>query len=171
VYETHSASIEVTDPREADVRQLLERHLTFAGHHSPPEHVHALHVDALVDPAITFVAYRDEGDLLGVGALKDLGGGHGELKSMHTAAPARGRGIGRAIVEHLVALAREQGMTRVSLETGTPDAFAPARSLYASAGFVPCAPFGGYQPSTYSTCLTLDLTDQPENISAASDPP
>lgn len=149
--------IAVDDPRADDVRALLERHLVFAGEHSPPEDVHALDVDALVDPSITFVSCRLDGELLGVGALKDHGDGHGELKSMHTAAGARGRGVGGAIVVHLVGLARARGLTRLSLETGTPEAFAPARSLYARHGFVECGPFADYQPSGYSTFLTLDL--------------
>jgi putative acetyltransferase len=149
--------ISVDDPRADDVRALLERHLAFANDHSPPEHVHALDVEALVHPSITFVAYRADGELLGVGALKDLGDGHGELKSMHTSEAARSRGIGGAIVIHLVSLARARGLTRLSLETGTPDAFAPARSLYARHGFVACGPFGDYAPSDYSTFMTLDL--------------
>jgi putative acetyltransferase len=146
--------ISVADPRAEDVRALLARHLAFANDHSPPEDVHALDVEALEHPAITFVGYRVDGELLGVGALKDLGGGHGELKSMHTSASARGRGVGGAIVTHLVDLARTRGLDRVSLETGTPDAFAPARSLYARHGFVECGPFGDYVPSDYSTFMT-----------------
>jgi putative acetyltransferase len=150
--------IATDDPRAPDVRRLLAMHLAFGNAHSPPEDVHALDVDALVDPAITFLSYRVDDEVLAVGALKDLGDGHGELKSMHTTAAARGRGIGRAMVEHLLGLARERGMTRVSLETGTPEPFAPARALYASVGFEPCAPFGAYALSDYSTYLTLDLS-------------
>jgi putative acetyltransferase len=150
--------IAADDPRAPDVRRLLATHLAFGNAHSPPEDVHALDVDALVDPAITFLSYRVDDEVLAVGALKDLGDGHGELKSMHTTAAARGRGIGRAMVEHLVGLARERGMTRVSLETGTPEPFVPARALYASVGFEPCAPFGAYVLSDYSTFLTLDLS-------------
>lgn len=149
--------IAVEDPRTGDVRVLLERHLAFANDHSPPEDVHALDVDALVHPSITFVAYREDGALLGVGALKDLGGGHGELKSMHTTAEGRGRGVGGAIVAHLVGLARERCRTRLSLETGTPEAFAPARSLNARHGFVECEPFGDYAPSDHSTFLTREV--------------
>ena len=149
--------IATDDPRAADVRALLERHLAFANDHSPPEDVHALDVEALVDPSITFVAYRDSGTLLGVGALKDHGDGHGELKSMHTAAEARGRGVGSSILAYLVALARSQDITRLSLETGTPEAFAPARSLYARHGFVECGPFGDYQLSDYSAFMTREV--------------
>jgi putative acetyltransferase len=145
------------DPRAADVVELLGSHLELMNALSPPEEVHALDVEALVDPAITFVGYRVDGELLAVGALKDLGDGHGELKSMHTSAAARGRGIGGAIVLHLVDLARQRGLTRVSLETGTPEGFAPARGLYARHGFTECGPFGDYVLSPWSTFMTLDL--------------
>lgn len=149
--------ISVDDPRAADVRLLLEQHLAFANRHSPPEDVHALDIDGLLDPAVTFFSCRDDGALLGVGALKLLGAGHAEVKSMHTARAVRGRGVGRALLEHLIAAAREQGCHRVSLETGTMTAFAPARALYAAAGFTPCGPFGDYRESPNSTFLTLAL--------------
>jgi putative acetyltransferase len=152
------------DPRADDVRELLERHLAFANDHTPPEDVHALDVDALVDPAIAFVSYRVAGRLLGVGALKDLGDGTGELKSMHTSADARGRGVGSALVAHLVGLARSRGLARVGLETGTQDAFAPARSLYARHGFVGCGPFGDYAPSPWSAFMALDLVPAPRDV-------
>ena len=145
------------DPRAADVAALLGVHLELMNMLSPPEEVHALDVDALVHPSVTFVGYRVDGELLGVGALKDLGDGHGELKSMHTTAAARGRGVGRAIVDHLVDLAVARGMTRISLETGTPAEFEPARSLYARQGFVECGPFGDYVLSPWSTFMTRAL--------------
>jgi putative acetyltransferase len=145
------------DPRAADVRALLERHLAFAHEHSPPEDVHALGLDGLLDPDVSFFAFRRDGELLGVGALKMLDTRHAELKSMHTAEAARGEGVGRAMVEHLLVVARARGVHRVSIETGTPAAFAPARSLYAGAGFEPCEPFGTYTRSPNSTCMTLWL--------------
>ena len=149
--------ISIDDPRAEDVRDLLKRHLEFANLHSPPEDVHALDVDGLVDPAVTFFSFRLEGELLGVGALKQLHGRHAELKSMHTAQVARGRGIGRAMADHLVGVALDRGFRRVSLETGSMPAFAPAQSLYASAGFEPCGPFGDYSPSPNSVFMTLSL--------------
>ena len=149
------------DPRVPDVRALLERHLVFVNALSPPEDVHALDVDGLLDPAISFYSYRVAGRLVGVGALKRLGPDHGEIKSMHTAAEARGRGVGRAMVEHLVRVARDEGLRRLSLETGTAAAFAPARSLYALAGFAPCGPFGDYVESRHSTFMSLDLAATP----------
>jgi putative acetyltransferase len=154
------------DPRADDVRALLERHLAFANAHSPPEDVHALDVEGLLDPAVTFFSFRLNGELLGVGALKQLDADHAELKSMHTSEAARGRGIGRAMLDHLIAVASGRGCGRVSLETGSMRAFAPARSLYASAGFQPCGPFGDYSPSRNSAFMTLSLNgrDLPSKV-------
>lgn len=149
--------IAIDDPRREDVQALLRRHLVFAHENSPPEDVHALDISGLLDPAVTFYAARNDGGVLAIGALKDLGDRHGELKSMHTAAEVRGRGLGRAMVTHLVAEARARGHRRVSLETGSMDAFLPARNLYTSAGFTPCGPFADYSPSRNSTFLTLIL--------------
>jgi putative acetyltransferase len=145
------------DPRRGDVRALLARHLAFAAAASPPESVFALDVDGLLDPAVTFFGCRSGGELLGVGALKELDAEHAELKSMHTAEAARGQGIGGAMVAHLLSVARERGYRRVSLETGSMVEFAPARSLYERAGFRACGPFGGYPASPHSTFMTLDL--------------
>jgi putative acetyltransferase len=149
--------ISVDDPRAPDVRALLRRHLEFARAHTPPEDVHALDVDGLDDPAVTFFSFRRDGELLGVGALKQLDAQHAELKSMHTVEAARRAGIGRALVDHFVAVARERGYRRLSLETGDTPPFAPARALYTSAGFQPCGPFGGYPPSPNSAFMTLSL--------------
>jgi putative acetyltransferase len=140
---------------------LLEHHLEFTNAQSPPEDVHALDVAGLLDPAVTFFSFRLDGALLGVAALKRLDEHHAEVKSMHTASAARGRGIGRALVEHVIKVARAHGLRRLSLETGSMATFAPARTLYANAGFTPCGPFGGYVPSRYSTFMTLAL-ENPE---------
>jgi putative acetyltransferase len=149
--------IEVDDPRRPDIVALLERHLAFAHEHTPAEDVHALDLTGLLDAAVTFFSARDDGELLAIGALKELDTAHGELKSMHTAAALRRSGLGRAMVVHLVGVARQRGYQRVSLETGTMDAFGPARALYAASGFVACGPFGDYSPSPSSAFMTLVL--------------
>ena len=154
---SQNGDISRDDPRADDVRALLERHLAFAQAQTPPEDSHALDVEALVEPGVTFFSYRRDGELLGVGALKDLDDGHAEVKSMHTVESARGQGIGRAMVDYLVAVARERGFRRVSLETGTGPVFAPARSLYAGAGFEPCEPFGDYRRTDNNFYMTLIL--------------
>jgi putative acetyltransferase len=151
--------ISTDDPRADDVRALLERHLAYAKATTRPEDVHALEVDSLLDPSVTFFTFRADGELLGVGALQRLDDEHAEIKSMHTAEAARGRGVGRAMVDHLVAVARERGHRRVSIETGAGPAFAPARRLYASASFTPCEPFADYGPSPASAYMTLYLDD------------
>ena len=153
--------IAADDPRAEDVRRLLAAHLAFASEHTPPQNIHALDIESLLDPAITFFGYRAGGRLLAVGALRQLDEGHAEIKSMHTAGAARGRGIGRAMVAHLLGVARARGVRRVSLETGTMAAFAPARALYASAGFVPCGPFGDYRETPDNTFMTLRLEAGP----------
>lgn len=150
--------ISADDPRADDVRALLARHLEFARTHTPPEGVYALDLTGLLDPAVTFFSYRRGGTLLGVGALRQFAQRHAEIKSMHTAEAARGQGIGRAMLSHLIAVARQRGCHRVSLETGSMAAFGPARALYASAGFRPCGPFGDYPESPTSNFMTMALT-------------
>ena len=150
-------TIDIEDPRTDDITALLERHLAFCHATTPLEHAFALDLEGLLDPSITFFALRRDGELLGVGALKELDPSHGEIKSMHTVAEARRLGVGREIVDHLVATATERGYSRLSLETGTMEAFAPARSLYANVGFVPCGPFADYTESPDNTFMTLAL--------------
>jgi putative acetyltransferase len=149
--------ISADDPRAPDVRALLDRHMAAMLAATPPEHAFALDVDGLLDPAVTFFSYRADRELLGVGALKQLDPGHAEIKSMHTAVAARGRGVGRAMLNHLLGVARSRGCRRVSLETGTMEEFAAARALYASAGFTACEPFADYQPSEDNCFMTLEL--------------
>jgi putative acetyltransferase len=149
--------IAVDDPRAADVRALLAAHLDFSRSSTPPEFSFALDVDGLADPAVTFFSARRQGLLLGVAALKRLDADRAELKSMHTRAAERGRGVGRALVDHLLAYARRQGYREVSLETGTTEEFAAARALYRRAGFLPCPPFGDYEASAYNTFMTILL--------------
>lgn len=149
-------AIRPDDPRREPCRVLLERHLAFCKQHTPPEFVFALDLSGLLKPSISFYSAADGATVLGVGALKALGGGHAEIKSMHTATEARGRGIGRAIVEHMLTVAAERSLSRVSLETGSQEAFAPARALYAAIGFRPCGPFGSYPDSPTSMFMTIE---------------
>jgi putative acetyltransferase len=150
-------AVEIDDPAAADIRELLRTHLAFAHDVTPEGHVHALAVERLLDPHVTLVSARDDGILLGVGALKELDDEHAEIKAMHTTVAARGHGVGRAVLERLTSIGRDRGYQRLSLETGTMDAFAPARSLYVSAGFAPCEPFGEYTANPHSVCMTISL--------------
>jgi putative acetyltransferase len=145
---------DLTDPRIID---LLNYHVTTALGQGPRESCHAFDVAGLQRPEISFWAAWAGDELLGVGALMDLGNGHGEVKSMHTAREARGRGVGSAMVRHIIDTARERGFRRLSLETGAADYFAPARALYARHGFTECPPFEGYRPDPNSIFLTLPL--------------
>lgn len=154
--------IDADDPRRPDVSALLARHLAFSRGESPPVHVHALDIGGLLDPAVSFFSARRDGALLGVGALRRLDSSHVELKSMHTVAAARRQGVGASMVEHLLCVATDRGYARVSLETGTMQAFAPARRLYERAGFRPCPPFGGYTVNPYSVCMSLELRAAPD---------
>ena len=148
---------DLTDPR---IVALLEYHVTTALAQSPRESCHAFDVSALQQPEVSFWAAWGGDTLLGVGALVDLGGGHGEVKSMHTAKAARGRGVGSAMVRHIIEAARARGFERLSLETGSMDYFASARALYARHGFVECGPFEGYVPDPNSVFMTLDLAEE-----------
>ena|ERR1700694_848454 len=158
---TGALTIGFDDPRSEDVRALLQAHLAFSRSVTPPEYSFALDIDGLLDPGVTFFSARRDGVLVGAGALKRLDEQHAEIKSMHTVQAARGQGVGRAMLDHLLASARAQGYRRVSLETGTTDEFAAARALYTMAGFHPCEPFGNYTASPYNTCMTISLERSP----------
>lgn len=150
--------IEIVDPSREPVQALLAEHLADMYATSPPESVHALDLARLTAPAVTVWTLWDGPAALGCAALKGLPSGDaGEVKSMRTAAAARGRGVATRLLEHLVAEARHRGYRRLSLETGTQDVFAPARRLYARFGFVACGPFGDYRPDPHSAFCTLAL--------------
>lgn len=151
--------LRITEGRLDDpqVIALLAHHLEQALATSPRESVHALDLEGLRAPSITFWSIWDDATLLGVGALKRLEGAHGEIKSMHTAAAARGRGVGSTMLTHIIEAAKAAGMTRLSLETGTQPYFAAARKLYAKHGFVPCPPFGNYTVDPNSAFMQLTL--------------
>ena len=145
-------------PLEADVLELLEQHLADMRRTSPPESVHALDAAALAGPAVRFLVARgDDGGLLGCGAVKDLGDGTGEVKSMRTVESARGRGVAAAVLGDLVAHARAAGWTALRLETGMQPFFEPAVRLYLRHGFTPCRPFGDYREDPSSRYLGLLL--------------
>ena len=149
--------IEVDDLLRPEVRALLREHLTNMHELSPPESVHALGISGLQSPDVTFWTLWEGPVLMGCGALKELDPTHGEVKSMRTPAQQRRRGAGRAILTHIVAEARARGYQRLSLETGSMDAFRPAQTLYESFGFVRCGPFGSYKPDPYSAFMSLEL--------------
>lgn len=151
--------IEVDDLTRAEVLGLLQEHLTNMHELSPPEQVFALDVTKLRVPEITFWTVWDGGLLLGCGALKELGPLHGEVKSMRTPKALRRRGAGRAMLAHIVAEARQRGYERLSLETGTHPDFGAAHTLYRSAGFDFCGPFGSYVENENSVFMSLRLAD------------
>ena len=141
----------------AAIRALLGQHLASALEHSPPESVHALDIDGLRQPGVTFWSAWSEGELLGCCALKELDAAHGEVKSMRTADAHQRRGVGASLLQHLLEQARRRGYQRLSLETGSMAAFAPARALYARFGFAPCPPFGEYIEDPYSVFMSREL--------------
>jgi len=150
---------DLTDPR---VIELLRIHLAMAHAESPACSVHALDLDGLRRPDITFWAAWDGARLAAVGALRDLGVDHGEVKSMHTAEALRRRGAGGAMLRRIIDTARGRGYSRLSLETGSSPYFDRARALYGRHGFVDCPPFGDYGPDPFSVFLTLDLARRPD---------
>jgi putative acetyltransferase len=147
----------VGDLDSPDVLALLDFHFTQMHAISPPDACHVLPAVGLNDPTVTFWSARDDGELVGVGALKELAPDHGEVKSMRTAPAALGRGVGRAILRHILAEARFRGYTRVSLETGNTEPFTPALRLYKSEGFQPWGPFGDYHDIPFSSFLSRPL--------------
>jgi putative acetyltransferase len=150
-------NIRIDDLRGREIHALLEEHLQSMRQQSPPESVHALDLDALRRPEITFWTAWSDGNLLGCGALKELDPGHGEIKSMRTADAHRRRGVARRLLAHILDEARRRAYARVSLETGSMAGFAPARELYAKFGFGCCGPFAGYREDPNSVFMTRSL--------------
>src|SRR5215813_6570161 len=150
-------NIRIDDLHGPEIHALLEEHLRNMHEISPPESVHALDLSSLRQPDITFWTAWSDGQLLGCGALKELDTSHGEIKSMRTAQTQRRKGVGRAMLEHIISEARTRSYQRLSLETGSMDAFAPARSLYASFGFTYCGPFAEYSEDPNSVFMTRVL--------------
>ena len=142
---------------EPDIANLIAAHFALMRAISPEESCHVMPADALAAGGAWMVAAEQGGTVLGIGALQVIGPGHGEIKSMHTASAARGRGVARRIVRALMTEARNRDLTRLSLETGSADLFAPARALYASEGFTDCPPFGAYVEDPHSVFMTRTL--------------
>ena len=134
-------------------RELIERHLVGMRASSPPESVHALDIDSLRAPDVTFWSVWVENEIAGCGALKRLDARRGEIKSMRVADKFLGRGVGKALLQHLIGEARARGMESLWLETGSSEAFTPALRLYESAGFTRCDPFDGYVEDPFSVFM------------------
>jgi putative acetyltransferase len=140
-----------------EIAALLRLHLDEMHQWSPPESVHAMPIERLRGPDVTFWSAWSGADLAGCGALKQLDAWHGELKSMRAHPDWRGKGVGKAMLHHLLGEARSRGYSRVSLETGRPEPFLPARRLYESHGFAECPPFADYVLDDFSICMTKAL--------------
>lgn len=149
--------IRIDDLSGSQVHQLLAEHLQGMAQHSPPESIHALDLTALRQPHITFWTAWESEQLLGCGALKELDAAHAEVKSMRTATPHLGKGVARFILDHIMDEAKRRGYARLSLETGSAAAFAPAHQLYRSAGFIECGPFSDYALDPFSVFMTKVL--------------
>lgn len=149
--------IRIDDLQGPEIAALLEDHLHSMTLHSPPESIHALDLDKLRRPGITFWTAWEDGELLGCGAIKELDAGHAELKSMKTDTRHLRKGVAEKLLIHAIGEARKRGCERISLETGSMDAFVPARKLYEKHGFAECGPFGDYEPDPYSLFMSKKL--------------
>lgn len=146
--------IRIDDLTSPEIAELLNEHLQDMYAASPAESVHALDLNKLRQPDITFFSAWEGENLLGCGALKELGSGHAEIKSMRSANRFRGTGVGKKMLEHILAVAKERHYQRLSLETGPVEFFTPARKLYERYGFEYCGPFGDYKEDPYSVFMT-----------------
>ncbi len=144
-------------PSDPALLPLIERHLELMYASSPACSVHAMDAGRLAEAGVRFFAILDGREAVAMGALKSLAGSDGEVKSMHVRADHRGGPFADAILTRLLGVARETGMARVSLETGSQEAFAPARAFYARHGFSTCRPFEGYVEDPNSVFMTLAL--------------
>jgi len=144
-------------PLGADLGLLMTRHTADMHADTPPESIHMMDAGALAIPEVQFYVLREAGVPVAMGAIKRIDEGHAEIKSMHVLAEARGRGLSKRMLDHLVAEARAAGFARLSLETGIQPTFVAARALYAGAGFAACPPFEGYHDDPNSVFMTLRL--------------
>jgi putative acetyltransferase len=149
--------IRVDDLSGLEIIELLREHMRCMEQVSPPESRHALNLDGLRNPEITFWTIWNGSDLAGCGALKELPQQHGEIKSMRTASAYLRKGVASQMLRHIIDEARRRGYRRLSLETGSFEYFAPARKLYASFGFTPCGPFGTYVEDSNSVFMNKEF--------------
>ena len=150
-------TIAAESPVQATLSELMARHAEAMHADTPPESIHMLDAADLAAPGISFYVMREDGRPIGMGAVKRIGPAEGEIKSMHVLSELRGRGLARRMLDHLVSAAKAEGITRLSLETGSQQGFAPARRLYQAAGFVPCPPFADYRDDPMSVYMTRSL--------------
>ena len=151
--------ISVDDLSGEDIAAFLQDHIDDKVAVSPPESRHVLDLDGLCNTDITFWTMRDAGEVIACGALKALGEGHGEIKSMRTSRAHRGKGIASRMLQHIIGEARARGYRRLSIETGSMEFFRPAHALYARHGFEICPPFGQYGEDPNSVFMTRLLSD------------
>ncbi len=149
--------IKIDDLTGSEVAELVREHLQSMALHSPPESIHALGLEALRKPEITFWSAWEGDVLVGCGALKELDGQHGEIKSMRTSSSHLRKGIAKRVLHYIIEEGKRRGYRRVSLETGSMDTFEPARRLYASFGFRYCEPFSDYIEDSNSVFMTKEL--------------
>jgi putative acetyltransferase len=149
--------IRIDDLSGPEIRELLEEHLANMRSISPPESTHALPIEGLRQPEVTFWTAWENGELLGCGALKEVEAGHGEIKSMRTVSRHLRKGVAKALLDYIIDEAMRRGYRRLSLETGSMEAFEPARQLYARAGFTYCEPFADYREDPNSVFMRKEL--------------
>jgi putative acetyltransferase len=149
--------VRIDDLQGVEIAKLLEEHLQGMRAISPPCSVHALDIEALRQPEITFWSTWDNGQLLGCGAMKELDASHAEVKSMRTATRHLRKGVAATLLQTIIDAAQMRGYQRLSLETGSTEHFKPAHTLYASFGFKACGPFGGYALDPFSLFMTKEL--------------
>ncbi len=151
-------NIRVDDVTGSEVVNLVRQHLQGMAQHSPPESVHALGLEALRKPDITFWSVWDGAQLMGCGALKELNATHGEIKSMRTATTHLRKGVAASLMRHILDEAKRRSYRRLSLETGSGEPFAPAIELYTRFGFQTCGPFADYREDPFSVFMTIELS-------------
>ena len=144
-------------PLGADLQHLMARHTADMHSETPPESIYMMDASELAVPEVQFYVMRQDGQPIGMGAINRVDEGVAEIKSMHVLAEHRGTGLSRRMLDHLIQAARDGGFSQLSLETGIQNMFAPARSLYAKAGFAVCGPFGDYTADPNSYFMTRSL--------------